>query len=184
MASTGAQRTHVRLAAALLASLLAASAVLTYLSYTSAFSSYRQRHASPRRAPGWTWTAVTKSNTAAFRLARSTTSVTPDQAQLTLDIDSGQLRYIPANAAVHIASNTIFGAKSVEFIPPKSPWRTRCARVRIWRSRRYRWKSIPCSSRSSAAAQDRPSRAERDVERRSPKVCVDMAMISARCSRG
>ena len=38
MASTGAQRTHVRLAAALLASLLVACVVLTYLSYTSAFS--------------------------------------------------------------------------------------------------------------------------------------------------
>ena len=38
MASTGAQRTHVRLAAALLASLLAAFVVLTYLSYTAAFS--------------------------------------------------------------------------------------------------------------------------------------------------
>jgi phospholipid/cholesterol/gamma-HCH transport system substrate-binding protein len=38
-----------------------------------------------------------------------------------LAIDSGELHYIPANAAVHIASNTIFGAKSVEFIPPKSP---------------------------------------------------------------
>ncbi|MGH3595695.1 MAG: MCE-family protein, partial [Mycobacterium sp.] len=39
MARTGARRTHVRLAATLLASLLVAFAVLTYLSYTSAFSS-------------------------------------------------------------------------------------------------------------------------------------------------
>jgi phospholipid/cholesterol/gamma-HCH transport system substrate-binding protein len=38
VASTGAQRTHVRLAAALLASLLVAFVVLTYLSYTAAFS--------------------------------------------------------------------------------------------------------------------------------------------------
>ena len=35
---------------------------------------------------------------------------------MTLAIDAGELKYIPANAAVHIASNTIFGAKSVEFI--------------------------------------------------------------------
>jgi len=41
-----------------------------------------------------------------------------------LAIDSGELRYIPANAAVHIASNTIFGAKSVDFIPPKTPLTT------------------------------------------------------------
>src|SRR5581483_10978680 len=51
-------------------------------------------------------------------------SYSNNQAQLTLAIDSGQLRYIPANAPVHIASNTIFGAKSVEFIPPKSPLTT------------------------------------------------------------
>ena len=38
-----------------------------------------------------------------------------------LAIDGGELHYIPSNAAVHIASSTVFGAKSVEFIPPKSP---------------------------------------------------------------
>jgi phospholipid/cholesterol/gamma-HCH transport system substrate-binding protein len=41
-----------------------------------------------------------------------------DQARLTLAIDSGQLTFIPSNAPVHIAGNTIFGAKSVEFVPP------------------------------------------------------------------
>ncbi len=54
----------------------------------------------------------------------------------------------PSNAGVHIASNTIFGAKSVEFIPPKDHLRRRrCGRARIWRSRRYRSKSIRCFSR-------------------------------------
>jgi phospholipid/cholesterol/gamma-HCH transport system substrate-binding protein len=47
-----------------------------------------------------------------------------DQAQLTLAIDSDQMRYIPSNAGVHIASTTVFGAKSVEFIPPDNPSRT------------------------------------------------------------
>ncbi len=40
---------------------------------------------------------------------------------MTLAIDSGQMRYIPSNAVVKIASNTIFGAKSVEFVPPQNP---------------------------------------------------------------
>ena len=44
-----------------------------------------------------------------------------DQAKLTLAIDSSQLRFIPSNAVVRIASTTVFGAKSVEFVPPEKP---------------------------------------------------------------
>jgi phospholipid/cholesterol/gamma-HCH transport system substrate-binding protein len=44
-----------------------------------------------------------------------------NDAKLTLAIDSSQMRYIPSNAVVRIASSTIFGAKSVEFVPPKDP---------------------------------------------------------------
>jgi phospholipid/cholesterol/gamma-HCH transport system substrate-binding protein len=44
-----------------------------------------------------------------------------DQAKLSLAIDSSAMHQIPSNAAVHIAGNTIFGAKSVEFIPPPVP---------------------------------------------------------------
>ena len=44
-----------------------------------------------------------------------------DQAKLTLAIDSNQMRYIPSNAAVRIGSTTVFGAKSVEFLPPATP---------------------------------------------------------------
>ncbi len=36
-------------------------------------------------------------------------------------IRSGDLHYIPSNAAVRIAGNTIFGAKSVEFLTPEKP---------------------------------------------------------------
>ncbi|REZ73060.1 MCE-family protein, partial [Mycobacterium tuberculosis] len=43
------------------------------------------------------------------------------QARLKLAIDSGEMGFIPSNATVRIAGNTIFGAKSVEFIPPKTP---------------------------------------------------------------
>ena len=44
-----------------------------------------------------------------------------DQAKLTLKINSDQIRYIPSNAPVRIASTTVFGAKSVEFITPEKP---------------------------------------------------------------
>ena len=44
-----------------------------------------------------------------------------DQAKLTLAIDSNEMRFIPSNAVVRIASTTVFGAKSVEFVPPDQP---------------------------------------------------------------
>ncbi len=121
MASTGAQRTHVRLAAALLASLLLAAVVLTYLSYTAAFSSFDTVTVTAPRAG----LVMDRGGKVKYRGIQIGTvdniSYVNDQAQLTLAIDDGELGYIPANAPVHIASNTIFGAKSVEFIPPKSP---------------------------------------------------------------
>src|SRR6478609_2482254 len=44
-----------------------------------------------------------------------------NQAKLTLSIRSNEMRYIPANAGVRIAGTTVFGAKSVEFLPPEQP---------------------------------------------------------------
>lgn len=121
MASTGAQRTHVRLAATLLASLLVAFAVLTYLSYTSAFSSIDNITLTAPRA-GLEMDRGNKVKYRGIQIGKvGNISYSADEAHLTLDIASGELRYIPANAVVHIASSTIFGAKSVEFIPPKSP---------------------------------------------------------------
>ena len=48
-------------------------------------------------------------------------SYAADEARLTLAIDSGEMHFIPSNATVHIAGNTIFGAKSVEFVAPQTP---------------------------------------------------------------
>src|SRR5581483_5936223 len=113
MASTGAQRTHVRLAAALLACVLAAFVVLTYLSYTSFFSSFDTVTVTAPRA-GLVMDRGGKVKYRGIQIGKvDNISYSNNQAQLTLAIDSGQLRYIPANAPVHIASNTIFGAKSV-----------------------------------------------------------------------
>src|SRR5437660_564892 len=121
MAGIGARRTRVRLAAALLAGLLVAFAVLTYLSYTSAFSSTDTVTVTAPRA-GLVMERGGKVKYRGIQIGRVTKiNYSGDQAQLTLAIDSSELHFIPANAAVHIASNTIFGAKSVEFIPPQSP---------------------------------------------------------------
>ena len=121
MASTGAQRTHVRLAAALLASLLMAFVVLTYLSYTAAFSPVDTITLSTPRAG----LEMDRGNKVKFRGVQigkvDEISYEGEQAQLRLAIDGGELHYVPSNAAVHIASSTVFGAKSVEFIPPKTP---------------------------------------------------------------
>jgi phospholipid/cholesterol/gamma-HCH transport system substrate-binding protein len=131
MASTGAQRTHVRLAAALLASLMLAFAVLTYLSYTSFFSSIDTVTITAPRA-GLEMDRGNKVKYRGLQIGKvDNISYSHDEAppgcqdppcaKLTLAIDSGELRFIPSNAQVHIASNTIFGAKSVEFITPQSP---------------------------------------------------------------
>ncbi len=46
----------------------------------------------------------------------------PDgQAALHLAMDPSQLRYIPANVLVDIASTTVFGAKFVQLVPPAEP---------------------------------------------------------------
>ncbi len=121
MASTGAQRTHVRLAAALLASLLVGCVLLTYLSYTSAFSPIDTVTLTAPRAG----LEMDRGNKVKYRGVQvgkvDDVSYEGEQAHLKLAIDDGELRYIPSNAAVHIASSTVFGAKSVEFIPPKAP---------------------------------------------------------------
>lgn len=47
---------------------------------------------------------------------------TPDgRAELKLAIDPARLSLVPDNALVDIGANTVFGAKSVEFLPPPNP---------------------------------------------------------------
>nr|WP_242670186.1 MCE family protein [Mycobacterium decipiens] len=43
------------------------------------------------------------------------------EAALHLAIDPAQMHFIPSNVLVNIASTTVFGAKSVEFVPPADP---------------------------------------------------------------
>ncbi|SPM40160.1 MCE-family protein [Mycobacterium numidiamassiliense] len=121
MAEGEARRTTVRLAAALLASFLVASAVLTYLSYTAAFASVDTVTVTSPRA-GLVMDNGAKVKFRGIQIGKVTDiDYAGDQARLTLAINSDDLHYIPSNATVHIAGNTIFGSKSVEFIPPQSP---------------------------------------------------------------
>jgi phospholipid/cholesterol/gamma-HCH transport system substrate-binding protein len=121
MAETGSQRTTVRLAAALLASLLVAFTALTYLSYTAAFTSTDTVTVAAPRA-GLVMDKGAKVKFRGIQVGKVTDiSYSSDQARLTLAINSDAMHYIPSNAAVHIAGNTIFGAKSVEFLPPQTP---------------------------------------------------------------
>jgi phospholipid/cholesterol/gamma-HCH transport system substrate-binding protein len=121
MAEGEARRTTVRLAAVLLASLLVAFAVLTYLSYTAAFASVDTVTVAAPRA-GLVMDNGAKVKFRGIQIGKVTDiDYAGDQARLTLAINSDDMHYIPSNATVHIAGNTIFGAKSVEFIPPQAP---------------------------------------------------------------
>src|ERR1700754_423759 len=121
MSEGESRRSTVRLAAALLAGLIVAFSVVTYLSYTAAFASTDTVTVSSSRA-GLVMDKGAKVKYRGIQVGKvSDISYSGDQARLMLAINSDQMRFIPSNATVHIAGNTIFGAKSVEFIPPQTP---------------------------------------------------------------
>lgn len=105
----------------MLATIILAFAVLTYLSYTAAFTSTDSVTVTSPRA-GLVMDRDAKVKYRGIQIGKvSTIQYKDNEAWLTLAIDSGQMRYIPSNSVVKIASNTIFGAKSVEFVPPQNP---------------------------------------------------------------
>jgi phospholipid/cholesterol/gamma-HCH transport system substrate-binding protein len=121
MSDGGAKRSHVRIAAAVLAALVIAAVVFTYLSYTAAFTSTDKVTLTSPRA-GLVMDRDAKVKYRGIQIGEvEAIEYAGDQAKLTLAIDSNEMRYIPSNAVVRIASTTVFGAKSVEFIPPDQP---------------------------------------------------------------
>jgi phospholipid/cholesterol/gamma-HCH transport system substrate-binding protein len=121
MADGGTRRTPARLAAALLASLIVAFAVLTYLSYTAFFTLTDTVTVSAPRA-GLVMDKGAKVKYRGIQIGKVTDiDYKDEQARLTLAINSDQLDFVPSNVTVRIAGNTIFGAKSVEFLPPATP---------------------------------------------------------------
>ena len=118
MSAGDARRSHVRIAAAILAALLLAAVVFTYLAYTAAFTSTDTVTVTSPRA-GLVMERDAKVKYRGIQIGEvKSIDYAGDEAKLTLAINSNQLRYIPSNAVVRIAGTTVFGAKSVEFVPP------------------------------------------------------------------
>lgn len=124
MADGDAKRSHVRIAAAILAAILVAATVFTYLSYTAAFTSTDTVTVMSPRA-GLVMETDAKVKYRGIQVGEvKSIEYAGDQAKLTLAIRSDQIGYIPSNAPVRIAGTTVFGAKAVEFIPPEKAERT------------------------------------------------------------
>jgi phospholipid/cholesterol/gamma-HCH transport system substrate-binding protein len=121
MSDIEAKRSHVRIAAAILAVVLLAAVVFTYLSYTAAFTSTDTVTVTSQRA-GLVMERDAKVKYRGIQIGKvSDIQFAGDEAKLTLSIDSSQMRYIPSNATVKIGGTTVFGAKAVEFLPPADP---------------------------------------------------------------
>jgi phospholipid/cholesterol/gamma-HCH transport system substrate-binding protein len=113
--------TAIRIAAAVLAAIIVAFSVFTYLAYTAAFTPTDTVTVTSPRA-GLVMDPEAKVKYRGIQIGKvEDIAYTGDQAKLTLAINHDQLRYIPSNAVVRIASATVFGAKSVEFIAPDQP---------------------------------------------------------------
>jgi phospholipid/cholesterol/gamma-HCH transport system substrate-binding protein len=119
MSNTKSRKLHVRLAAAVLASIVLAAVVFTYLSYTAAFTPTDTVTVFSPRA-GLVMDKDAKVKYRGIQIGKVTDiAYAGDQAKLTLSILSDQMHFIPANARVRIGSTTVFGAKSVEFLTPE-----------------------------------------------------------------
>lgn len=116
MANTGSRRTAARIAAAVLAGLIVAFVAITFLSYTAYFTDTDTVTVKSKRAG----LVMEKGAKVKFRGVQVGTvediAYDGDQAELTLAIRSEEMKFIPSDAIVRIGGNTIFGAKSVEFM--------------------------------------------------------------------
>jgi len=111
----------IRIAAAVLAAIIVAFSVFTYLAYIAAFTPTDTVTVNSSRA-GLVMDADAKVKYRGIQVGKvKDIAYSGDQAKLTLEINRDQIRYIPSNAPVRIASTTVFGAKSVEFIAPEQP---------------------------------------------------------------
>ncbi|MDH6243802.1 MCE family protein [Mycobacterium sp. OTB74] len=115
------RKRHVRLAATILIGIVAIATVFTYLSYTAAFTPTDTVTVFAPRA-GLVMDRDAKVKYRGIQIGKvRDIEYAGDNAKLSLAILSDEMRFIPKNAKVRIASNTVFGAKSVEFLPPPQP---------------------------------------------------------------
>lgn len=113
--------TAIRIAAAVLATIVAAFSIFTYLAYTAAFTPTDTVTVTSPRA-GLVMDKDAKVKYRGIQIGKvEDIAYSGDQAKLTLAINRNEMRYVPSNAPVRIASTTVFGAKSVEFLAPEQP---------------------------------------------------------------
>ncbi|CAM5740397.1 MCE family protein [Mycolicibacterium aubagnense] len=106
MSSGGAKRSHVRIAAAVLISVMVAAVVFTYLSYTAAFTPTDTVSVMAPRA-GLVMDSDAKVKYRGIQVGKvQEIDYAGDQAKLKLSVLSDQMRYIPANARVRLGSTT------------------------------------------------------------------------------
>lgn len=121
MSEGTAKRSHVRIAAAILATIVVIAVVLTYLFFTAAFTATDTVTVTSQRA-GLVMERDAKVKYRGIQIGKvANIEYAGDQAKLTLSIERNQMRFIPSNAVVKIGGTTVFGAKSVEFLPPEQP---------------------------------------------------------------
>lgn len=137
----------MRIAAAILALIVLAAVVFTYLSYTAYFTKVETVTVTSVRA-GLVMETDAKVKYRGIQIGKVTDiQYAGKDAKLTLAIDSSQMRYVPSNATVKIGGTTVFGAKAVEFLPPPTPVATHCGPVPTWRRKTFSWRSTRCSRR-------------------------------------
>ena len=113
--------TAIRIAAAVLAAIIVAFSVFTYLAYSAAFTPTETVTVTSARA-GLVMDRDAKVKYRGIQIGKvEDIAYSGDEATLTLAINRGEMRYVPSNAPVRIASTTVFGAKSVEFLAPEQP---------------------------------------------------------------
>lgn len=113
--------TAVRIAAAVLAAIIVAFSVFTYLAYSAAFTPTETVTVTSPRA-GLVMDKNAKVKYRGIQIGKvEDITYSGDQATLKLAINRSEMRYVPSNAPVRIASTTVFGAKSVEFLAPEQP---------------------------------------------------------------
>ncbi len=121
------RRAAVRVAAVTMAGLLAAAGTLTYLSYQGAFIPTGVVTLDAPRA-GLVMERDAKVKFLGVQIGKvADISYEDDSARLVLAIRRDEFAKVPANITARIASNTIFGAKSVDFLAPEEPAQIRLA---------------------------------------------------------
>ncbi|WP_407938956.1 MCE family protein [Mycolicibacterium fluoranthenivorans] len=121
MALTSGRVAAKRFAAVALTAGMTAAAVMTYLAYTASFTPVESVTVTADRA-GLVMDRDAKVKYLGVQVGTvSDIAFDGAQARLTLKILRSQMDFIPANAPVRIVSNTVFGAKSVDFLAPEHP---------------------------------------------------------------